>query len=91
MTRVQPFEAEPREGDAFASPEPLALVNLRFTSQEAVADKPRRLLPARLRVRSSSDPATVYLLVVNPSGTVTCSCLAGWHRRTCRHARMVAS
>ena len=49
-----------------------------------------RLLPARIRVPSSSRPGTRYLVVVNPSGVITCSCPADWNRRLCRHIRALA-
>ena len=55
----------------------------------------RRML-TRQRVRvvtipSSSDPDVSYIVVVNPSGIVTCNCPAGWNQRPCRHAMAVAS
>lgn len=51
----------------------------------------RRRLSARLRVPSSTDPTVKYMVVVNPSGVITCNCPAGWYRRPCRHARAIAS
>jgi hypothetical protein len=51
----------------------------------------RPRLAAHIRFPSSADPTIKYMVVVNPSGAITCNCAAGWHRRPCRHARMVAS
>lgn len=68
---------------------PSRLAAQRFSHGENVPKRPRRLLPARLRFPSAHDPATRYTVVVNPSGSVTCSCPAGWHRRPCWHARTV--
>jgi len=51
----------------------------------------RRYLAARLQVPSSSNPTIKYVVVVNPTGAVTCNCLAGWNRRPCRHVRAVMS
>ena len=50
---------------------------------------PRRCLPARLRVRSATDPTVKYTIVVHSNGKLTCSCMAGWHRRPCRHVKAV--
>ena len=36
---------------------------------------------------TSSDGLTVYRLVVNRSGSITCSCRGNFYRGTCRHAR----
>jgi len=58
----------------------------------AEAKKPgplRRRLVARFRVPSSVDATVKYVVVVNPSGVVTCNCPAGWHRRSCRHVRAI--
>ena len=52
---------------------------------------PRRLLPARIRVRSASRPYALYTIVINPGGVITCNCQAGWHRRLCRHVAAVTS
>ena len=38
---------------------------------------PRRCLPARLRVRSATDPTVKHYVYINPSGVVRCSCPAG--------------
>ena len=50
---------------------------------------PRRCLPARLRVRSATDPTVKHYVYVNASGMVTCSCPAGAWRKPCRHAEAV--
>jgi hypothetical protein len=50
---------------------------------------PQRLLAAALRVPSSRDPDVRYIVVINPSGKLTCSCPAGWYRRPCRHVKAV--
>jgi uncharacterized protein YcnI len=47
-------------------------------------------LRATLRVPSRRDPKVKYVVVVNPSGVVTCSCPAGWHRRPCWHVKAIA-
>jgi hypothetical protein len=47
-------------------------------------------LRATFRFRSRRDPSVKYTVVVNPSGVVTCSCPAGWQRRSCWHAKAVA-
>ena len=35
------------------------------------------------------NPSIKYHVVVHANGKLTCSCLAGWHRRPCRHVRAV--
>lgn len=50
-----------------------------------------RLLTTIIKIKSAVDPGVRYTIVVNPSGSITCSCPAGWHRRPCWHVRAVAS